>query len=177
MLDSKTFKGVSSIFSTSDLTGSRSSIARAQPLRASIYECTKSMALFSGEVIDQKPSSKLELTKEEAATGERRWRVLRWHCFHVQQVQSLLRNQLVIFWRFKKRFQYPLTWIKFCPRYTERLARYIEDMGGAQYIKDDVADHKNWSDRLGCKRIRHSTEVEDITEDVEMKLDRCVLFM
>ncbi|KAL4567648.1 hypothetical protein LXL04_023237 [Taraxacum kok-saghyz] len=58
------------------------------------------------------------------------------------------------------------------PRYIERLARNIEDMGGAQYM-DDVADYKKWSDRLGCKRILHSTEVEDITEDVEMKLDGC----
>ncbi|KAL4564140.1 hypothetical protein LXL04_028192 [Taraxacum kok-saghyz] len=63
------------------------------------------------------------------------------------------------------------------PKYTERLARNIEDMGGAQYMflthKDDVADHKKWSDRFGCKRILHSTEVQDITEDVEMKLDGC----
>lgn len=63
------------------------------------------------------------------------------------------------------------------PRYTERLAKNIDDMGGAQYMflthKDDVADHKKWSDRLGCKRILHSTEVQDITEDVEMKLDGC----
>lgn len=74
------------------------------------------------------------------------------------------------------------------PRYTERLACNIEKMGGARYmflthkyadvvwilfdscsiisyywllfsIRDDVADHKKWSERLNCQRVLHSTEV------------------
>ncbi|CAH1418980.1 unnamed protein product [Lactuca virosa] len=63
------------------------------------------------------------------------------------------------------------------PRYTERLAENIEKLGGAQYMflthKDDVADHKKWSERFGCKRILHSKEVNVSTRDVEMKLDGC----
>lgn len=51
-------------------------------LPPSYYESTviftKSMALFSGEVSDQIPNPNSELTKEEATSGERWWRVLRW---------------------------------------------------------------------------------------------------
>ncbi|KAI3496055.1 hypothetical protein L1887_38405 [Cichorium endivia] len=63
------------------------------------------------------------------------------------------------------------------PRFTERLASNIENIGGARYMflthRDDVADHKKWSERLGCTRILHSTEVNVSTRDVEMKLDGC----
>ncbi|KAL7592732.1 hypothetical protein Lser_V15G33244 [Lactuca serriola] len=63
------------------------------------------------------------------------------------------------------------------PRYTERLAGNIEKLGGAQYMflthKDDVGDHKKWSERFSCKRILHSKEVNVSTKDVEMKLDGC----
>ncbi|KAL3718703.1 hypothetical protein ACJRO7_003773 [Eucalyptus globulus] len=48
------------------------------------------------------------------------------------------------------------------PRYTERLARKIEMLGGAHSMflthKDDVADHKKWRERLGCDRILHSED-------------------
>ncbi|XP_026401427.1 uncharacterized protein LOC113297217 isoform X1 [Papaver somniferum] len=61
------------------------------------------------------------------------------------------------------------------PRYTEKLARKIELLGGARYMflthKDDVADHKKWSKRLGCHRVLHSQDVEDHTADVETKLE------
>ncbi|OMO76634.1 Beta-lactamase-like protein [Corchorus olitorius] len=61
------------------------------------------------------------------------------------------------------------------PRFTERLAREIETLGGVRYMflthKDDVADHGKWSERLGCDRILHSKDVEDCTIDVEIKLE------
>ncbi|KAF9674458.1 hypothetical protein SADUNF_Sadunf10G0129300 [Salix dunnii] len=54
------------------------------------------------------------------------------------------------------------------PRYTERLARNIEMLGGARYMflthEDDVADHRKWSERLSCDRVDNSTA------DVETKL-------
>ncbi|XP_071737175.1 uncharacterized protein [Rutidosis leptorrhynchoides] len=60
------------------------------------------------------------------------------------------------------------------PRYTEKLACNIEKMGGARHMflthKDDVADHKKWSERLRCERVLHSTEVNVLTNDVEIKL-------
>ncbi|KVH87969.1 hypothetical protein Ccrd_024651 [Cynara cardunculus var. scolymus] len=63
------------------------------------------------------------------------------------------------------------------PRYTERLACNIENMGGARYMflthRDDVADHQKWSERLSCERILHSTEVEASTNNVETKLNGC----
>ncbi|KAI3873825.1 hypothetical protein MKW92_052189 [Papaver armeniacum] len=61
------------------------------------------------------------------------------------------------------------------PRYTEKLAHKIELLGGARYMflthKDDVADHKKWSKRLGCHRVLRSQDVEDHTADVETKLE------
>lgn len=60
------------------------------------------------------------------------------------------------------------------PRYTERLARNIEMLGGARYMflthEDDVADHRKWSERLSCDRILHSVDVDNSTADVETKL-------
>nr|TKR74444.1 hypothetical protein D5086_0000294770 [Populus alba] len=60
------------------------------------------------------------------------------------------------------------------PRYTERLARDIEMLGGARYMflthEDDVADHRKWSERLSCDRILHSGDVDNSTADVETKL-------
>ncbi|XP_042483740.1 uncharacterized protein LOC122064094 [Macadamia integrifolia] len=61
------------------------------------------------------------------------------------------------------------------PRYTERIARKIEMLGGARYMflthKDDVADHEKWSKRLECPRILHLKDVDIRTTDVEMKLE------
>ncbi|OVA07640.1 Beta-lactamase-like [Macleaya cordata] len=63
------------------------------------------------------------------------------------------------------------------PRYSERLARKIEMLGGARYMflthKDDVADHEKWSKKLRCDRVLHLQDVEDTTADVEIKLDGC----
>ncbi|KAH1030559.1 hypothetical protein J1N35_042733 [Gossypium stocksii] len=84
------------------------------------------------------------------------------------------------------------------PKFTERLARKIEELGGVCYmflthkyvsrfffiflfvqrflihavmIRDDVADHGKWSKRFSCDRILHSGDVEASTADVETKLD------
>ncbi|CAL1414081.1 unnamed protein product [Linum trigynum] len=61
------------------------------------------------------------------------------------------------------------------PRFTEKLARNIEALGGASYMflthMDDVADHEKWSKRLNCQRILHSGDVRVDTADVEIKLE------
>lgn len=61
------------------------------------------------------------------------------------------------------------------PRYNERLATNIQNMGGVQYMflthKDDVADHEKWSKRFGCQRFIHSLDVNTYTSDVEIKLE------
>lgn len=61
------------------------------------------------------------------------------------------------------------------PRFNEKLARNIEQLGGAHYMFlthiDDVADHKKWSKRIGCERILHIADVEASTSDVEIKLE------
>ncbi|CAI0628186.1 unnamed protein product [Linum tenue] len=68
------------------------------------------------------------------------------------------------------------------PRFTEKLARNIEALGGANYMflthMDDVADHEKWSKRLNCQRILHSGDVpvhfhsvRVDTADVEIKLE------
>lgn len=60
------------------------------------------------------------------------------------------------------------------PRFTERLARRLELLGGVRYMflthKDDVADHKPWRQRLGCDRILHADDVTRDTDGVEVKL-------
>lgn len=60
------------------------------------------------------------------------------------------------------------------PKYTDKLARRLEMMGGARYMflthRDDIADHMKWSKRLSCDRIIHSEEVDASTADVERKL-------
>ncbi|URD99724.1 Metallo-beta-lactamase superfamily [Musa troglodytarum] len=76
------------------------------------------------------------------------------------------------------------------PRFTERLARNIEMLGGVRYMflthklisieeqellpiynnRDDVGDHEKWSKRMRCERIFHSGDVELSTADVENKL-------
>ncbi|KAK8542236.1 hypothetical protein V6N13_137189 [Hibiscus sabdariffa] len=61
------------------------------------------------------------------------------------------------------------------PKFTERLARKVEEMGGVRYMflthKDDVADHGKWAKRFTCDRILHCGDVEACTADVETKLD------
>ncbi|GLT75463.1 hypothetical protein SLA2020_471860 [Shorea laevis] len=61
------------------------------------------------------------------------------------------------------------------PRYSKRLVHNIEMLGGVRYMflthKDDVADHKKWSNQFSCDRILHSGDVEASTTDVEIKLE------
>lgn len=61
------------------------------------------------------------------------------------------------------------------PRYSDRLAQNLEEMGGVDYIflthKDDVADHDRWQKRFKCPRILHKEEVTSGTSDVEIKLE------
>ncbi|XVF75271.1 hypothetical protein PTKIN_Ptkin13bG0174200 [Pterospermum kingtungense] len=63
------------------------------------------------------------------------------------------------------------------PKFTERLARKIEELGGVRFMflthKDDVADHGKWSKRFNSDRILHSGDVEVCTADVETKLEGC----
>lgn len=60
------------------------------------------------------------------------------------------------------------------PKYVERLAQKIENLGGVRHMflthEDDVGDHKLWAKRFGCERILHSEDVDDSTKDVEMQL-------
>ncbi|KAL3692650.1 hypothetical protein R1sor_006301 [Riccia sorocarpa] len=61
------------------------------------------------------------------------------------------------------------------PRYTERLAKRLDQLGGVKYMflthKDDIADHKRWQKRFDCERIIHTLEIVPGTEDVEVKLE------
>eukprot|EP00850_Spirogloea_muscicola_P021979 SM000270S10376 [mRNA] locus=s270:96436:98730:- [translate_table: standard] len=61
------------------------------------------------------------------------------------------------------------------PRFTEQLAKRLEQLGGVDYLfmthRDDIADHDRWAARFGCKRIFHMNEVGGSTRDVEMKLE------
>ncbi|KAL9265698.1 hypothetical protein AKJ16_DCAP06806 [Drosera capensis] len=61
------------------------------------------------------------------------------------------------------------------PKYTEALARNLEELGGVRFMflthRDDVADHEKWSKRFNCERILHSLEVQESTVGVERKLE------
>ncbi|KAI5083739.1 hypothetical protein GOP47_0003482 [Adiantum capillus-veneris] len=60
------------------------------------------------------------------------------------------------------------------PRYSERLAQNLQELGGVDYFflthKDDVADHDRWQKRFNCPRILHEQEVTADTAGVEIKL-------
>ncbi|KAK3031159.1 hypothetical protein RJ639_035182 [Escallonia herrerae] len=47
----------------------------------------------------------------------------------------------------------------------------VQPEGNILVDRDDVADHKKWSERLSCDRILHAKEVEFSTADVEVKLE------
>jgi glyoxylase-like metal-dependent hydrolase (beta-lactamase superfamily II)/ferredoxin len=57
------------------------------------------------------------------------------------------------------------------PRFSEALARRIEERGGASLMflthRDDVADHVAWAARLGCERILHLDDMSAGTASVE----------
>lgn len=62
-----------------------------------------------------------------------------------------------------------------CPRFNERLAKEIEQLGPLAYIilshKDDVHDHDRWQKRFpDAKRVIHLADVSKYTEDVEIQL-------
>lgn len=69
------------------------------------------------------------------------------------------------------------------PRYTSHLVKRIAEMGGISLMflthKDDVADHRRFADRFGCRRIMHAAdgaarlELETILEGTEpLRLDK-----
>jgi glyoxylase-like metal-dependent hydrolase (beta-lactamase superfamily II) len=59
------------------------------------------------------------------------------------------------------------------PRYNERLARRLDELGGVRYLllthRDDVADHAQWHDRFGCERLLHRDDVSAATRHVEIQ--------
>ncbi|KAJ3671512.1 hypothetical protein LUZ60_007591 [Juncus effusus] len=61
-----------------------------------------------------------------------------------------------------------------CPKFTEKLAKNLEMLGGMRYIflthKDDVGEHEKWARRFKCERLLHSGDVQETTKDVEKKL-------
>lgn len=61
------------------------------------------------------------------------------------------------------------------PRFSETLARRIEELGGADLLflthGDDVADHQAWKDRLGCARMLHAGDADRGTRGLERLID------
>lgn len=60
------------------------------------------------------------------------------------------------------------------PRFTPPLVKRLEEMGGIRYLylshRDDVADHRQYSQHFGCDRLLHTDEINRGTQDVEIKL-------
>jgi len=54
-------------------------------------------------------------------------------------------------------------WLVDSPRYVEKLARRLGEIGGVRYIflthRDDVADAEKWARRFGSRRIIHKLEL------------------
>jgi glyoxylase-like metal-dependent hydrolase (beta-lactamase superfamily II)/ferredoxin len=61
------------------------------------------------------------------------------------------------------------------PRFARPLARRIRALGGARHLflthRDDVADHAQWREELGCDRILHARDVTHGTRDVERRIE------
>jgi glyoxylase-like metal-dependent hydrolase (beta-lactamase superfamily II) len=59
------------------------------------------------------------------------------------------------------------------PRMNGMLGKKIEALGGVKTLflthRDDVADHQEWSDRFGCKRIMHKGDISAATRQVEVQ--------
>ncbi len=57
------------------------------------------------------------------------------------------------------------------PRCTEPLVQRIEALGGARWMLlthiDDVADHRQWRERLGCERVMHRAEGLDVEVPID----------
>lgn len=60
------------------------------------------------------------------------------------------------------------------PRYSERLARSMDELGGVATMflthRDDVADHARFRERFGCERVMHERDVTASTRGVERML-------
>jgi glyoxylase-like metal-dependent hydrolase (beta-lactamase superfamily II) len=61
------------------------------------------------------------------------------------------------------------------PRMNGMLGKKIDALGGVKHMflthRDDVADHEEWTDRFGCRRIMHKGDVGPGTGQVEVQLD------
>lgn len=61
------------------------------------------------------------------------------------------------------------------PRFNLQLANKLRDMGGVDLMflthRDDVADHKKYSQYFKCKRVIHRLEVNHSTKDCEIIID------
>ena len=61
------------------------------------------------------------------------------------------------------------------PRTNGTLGKRIEAMGGVKTMffthRDDVADHQEWSDRFGCKRVIHKDDLSVGTRGMELQLE------
>lgn len=61
------------------------------------------------------------------------------------------------------------------PRFTRRLVRRLEELGGVRTMflthRDDVADHARFRDHFGCERILHAADVRPSTRDVERRIE------
>lgn len=61
------------------------------------------------------------------------------------------------------------------PRFSETLARRLEELGGVAWMflthADDVADHRRFAERFGCRRVMHADDLDSGTREVELVLD------
>jgi glyoxylase-like metal-dependent hydrolase (beta-lactamase superfamily II)/ferredoxin len=61
------------------------------------------------------------------------------------------------------------------PRFAEPLARRLAELGGVATMflthGDDVADHRRFAERFGCRRVLHAGDVDARTQDVELVLE------
>jgi glyoxylase-like metal-dependent hydrolase (beta-lactamase superfamily II)/ferredoxin len=61
------------------------------------------------------------------------------------------------------------------PRFTRRLVKRIEDMGGIETMflthADDVADHQKFRDHFGCRRVLHADDVRHNTRTIERPVE------
>ena len=61
------------------------------------------------------------------------------------------------------------------PRAAGPLLRNIESLGGVRWMflthRDDVADHRKFRDRFGCKRVMHRDDLTGDTADMERRLE------
>ncbi len=60
------------------------------------------------------------------------------------------------------------------PRFNGPLIESIKKLGGARYMwlshKDDIADHRQFGEYLGCERIMHVDDISEKIKDIEIQL-------